>query len=435
MSITRIIPAIKEVLQEHRWTRLLLAVSGGVDSICLAHLFEQHKLQLGIEWLGIAHVHHGLREITADLDADLVRDFATKHNTEYFEKRLDGNILKEKGSLEENARKARYEALFTFARENQADAILTAHHAGDQAETVYFRLRRGVSLAGLSGISPVNGMVYRPFLSVSRQELVEYAQMHLLDWREDESNSDIKFARNQIRHEALPHLEKTNPGASQQLCRLANLAGKVYHKVMEKVSPHFESMIIPQEEWTFDHKYSCYSKVMALDAKKLENQFKNITEKSTTASPGGISELFRLWLMEKGFRLPLQEKGTSFSYPFPQRSQCKTILMEKCRHILWICDTTCPFQAKTELDNLYLSVDNFSSLTGQWRFRLKGDTLWPADEKIKARKLEHWLREQGIPQWMHDSLPLFACGSRVLFVKGVQQAKKVDDLKKKNDKG
>ena len=96
--------------------RLLLAVSGGLDSICLAHYFICNKAALGIEWLGIAHVHHGLRVGTADRDAAFVEAFARKYNVPFFLKKLDGEALKSaEGSLEENARDARYKALVEIA--------------------------------------------------------------------------------------------------------------------------------------------------------------------------------------------------------------------------------------------------------------------------------------------------------------------------------
>lgn len=430
--------SIQKTIHQYGWTRLLLAVSGGLDSICLAHFFTTHKVDLGIEWLGIAHVHHGLREGTADRDAEFVQNFATRYKVPFFLERLDGITLRTAGeSLEENAREARYEALKRFAAENRADAILTAHHAGDQAETVYLRLRRGVSLVGLRGIQSVSELqflsgtqkhfLFRPFLDVARTKLEEYARENNLQWCEDESNLDVKFARNQIRHASLPHLEKIYPESSLQLSRIAHLAESVYRKIVSKNHELFEPAIIPQEHWPFESKYASYGKVLALDLNILKAVFES-GARNKSGMPAndvfGIAELFRLWLDSKGFRLPLREQGTSIPYPFLQRLQCKSTLMEKCRHILWICDVFTGFSKTTNLDNLYFSSDKFSGLVGQWRFRSKGDALWPADEKIKARKLEQWLREQGIPQWMHDSLPLFARGSRVFFVEGVRRKPK-----------
>ena len=282
-------------IRRHGFKRLLLAVSGGLDSICLAHYFIANRETLGIEWLGIAHVHHGLREGTADRDAAFVEAFAKAHNIPFFLKKLDGEALKNaEGSLEENARDARYKALVEIALDPIASArlqddtphtshptshtphlkaaegcdltphpslvIVTAHHAGDQAETMYMRLRRGTTLAGLRGIQETRKiqcemwnvkceithptlhtphLIYRPFLNVTREELLAYARENNLKWCEDESNSDVKFARNKVRHVYLPQLARGYCDAATQLCRIASLADKAYAKVMDKCNELF----------------------------------------------------------------------------------------------------------------------------------------------------------------------------------------------------
>lgn len=305
---------------------MLLAVSGGLDSICLAHFFITHKADLSIEWLGIAHVHHGLREGTADRDAEFVRHFAEEYKVPFFIERLDGSALKNAGgSLEENARDARYEALRQFAAENHADAILTAHHAGDQAETVYLRLRRGVTLAGLRGIQSINVSrprscedisvtLFRPFLNVPREALAEYANQNILQWCEDESNADVKFARNQIRHESLPNLEKAYPGATSQLCRIAALSAIAYDKAMAIADKLFSPLIVSKTEG------------LTLDTKKGKVSLQN-----------GMDEIFRLWLDRQGYRFPVGAfKGKALLNDIRNQSY-RTRFIEKKRNIIKIC--------------------------------------------------------------------------------------------------
>lgn len=298
--------SIADSIRRHGFKRLLLAVSGGLDSICLAHYFIKNREALGIEWLGIAHVHHGLREATADRDAAFVEAFAKAHNIPFFLKKLDGEALKNaEGSLEENARDARYKAL-QEAAEN-CDAIVTAHHAGDQAETMYMRLRRGTTLAGLRGIQEIrkipdqvgndNFNIYRPFLNVTRAELLTYARENNLEWCEDESNSDVKFARNKVRHEFLPQLEKESPGAATQLCRIALLADKAYAKVMNAGESLFAPVLKAVNADADIHQHDMWAGI-ALDKKKLRKVL--LAHESTD-----LSEMFRLWLSEQGFRFPI----------------------------------------------------------------------------------------------------------------------------------
>ncbi len=312
--------SIADSIRRHGFKRLLLAVSGGLDSICLAHYFICNKEALGIEWLGIAHVHHGLREGTADRDATFVEAFAKAHNVPFFLKKLDGETLKNaEGSLEENARDARYKAL-QEAAEN-CDAIVTAHHAGDQAETMYMRLRRGTTLAGLRGIQEtrelfdveckmwnekeitthyaphITHFIYRPLLNTTRAEFLTYARENNLEWREDESNSDVKFARNKVRHEFLPQLEKESPGAATQLCRIALLADKAYAKVMNAGESLFAPVLRAVNADADIHQHDMWAGI-ALDKKKLRKVL--LAHESTD-----LSEMFRLWLSEQGFRFPI----------------------------------------------------------------------------------------------------------------------------------
>lgn len=463
---------IRDCVAKPNFKRLLLAVSGGLDSICLAHYFITNKVALGVKWLGIAHVHHGLREGTANRDAEFVRKFAEKHNVPFFLKKLDGESLKaSEGSLEENARDARYKALLEVVEEiagspiksgmtsNDAagmennTAIVTAHHAGDQAETMYLRLHRGVTLAGLHGIqeirtlsltSRLSPLLYRPFLNVTREQLREYAIANNLSWCEDESNADTKFARNQIRHEALPELEKFCPGAAEQLCRIASLADAAYSKVIKEADKLFAPTIIPPEKWPFEASLSPYKKVLALDENSLKTTLDKLAEGAKSDSQKqGLQEIFRLWLDSRGFRFPTkaktkqrhpahhlstqtkQEATSNFSLPTTYfllpTTTFRTRSIEKCRHIIWIYDT----RENQVPSNLYFSNEKqrFSGIPGLWRHPQEGDVLSPMDMKIKARKLATWLQEKSVPHWIREFLQVYAQESKVLFVSGIRNKK------------
>lgn len=407
---------IQQQLNDRKFRRLLLAVSGGLDSICLAHYFITNRDVLGVEWLGIAHVNHGLRAGSADLDEKLVRDFATAYGIPFFCAHLDGAALKSaEGSLEENARDARYDALRNFAEEALADAILTAHHAGDQAETVYMRLRRGTTLAGLRGMQSIRQTaktpIYRPFLNVPREELRDYARKNSLTWREDESNTDTKFTRNLVRQKLLPALEETNAGASAQLSRIATLADNVYRKAIEAANRIFEPMVVAAVNWPFEANISPYKKVFALNAAKV-SAFAEMTKVSA-----GMAELFRLWLDSRGFRFPVGTFDTSAQPSAFTSTSYRTRFIEKCRNIIWIYDSAlCQKQ-----NNLYFLSDKqrFSDVEGVWRAPMDGDVLTPPDSKIKSRPLKQWLQEKGIPHWVRPSLQVFAQGSQILFVSGI----------------
>ena len=315
-----------ENVRRHGFKRLLLAVSGGLDSICLAHYFINNRETLGIEWLGIAHVHHGLREGTADRDAKYVEEFARKYGIPFFLKNLDGDALKAaEGSLEENARDARYRALYDIVEEcvgtgsfgdsrlrmtTDKCAIVTAHHAGDQAETMYMRLRRGTTLAGLRGIQNVRENIYRPFLNITREELLAYARENRLEWCEDESNENVKFARNFIRHKALPHLEEACPDATEQLCRIAALADKAHGKVMEKCEGLFSQVVktdadLHQHDMKDDNQNDAKGNHQHDVTAEMTMNKKALRKVFLAHADSDLSELFRLWLSAQGLRFPI----------------------------------------------------------------------------------------------------------------------------------
>lgn len=329
-------------IRHHGFKRLLLAVSGGLDSICLAHYFICNKEDLGIEWLGIAHVHHGLREGTADRDAEFVEAFARKHGVPFFLKKLDGEALKNAdGSLEENARAARYKALHETV--GNCEVIVTAHHAGDQAETMYMRLRRGTTLAGLRGIQSVrheNGIaIFRTFLNVTREELLAYARENRLEWCEDESNADVKFARNRVRHEQLPHLEKDDPGATAQLCRLATLADRAYAKVIAKSEALFANA---QNGKEMPDQAGHDTTSITLDKKKLNKVLREHAE-------ADLSEMFRLWLSEQGFRFPIgffYGKNEPAHVKIPARATYRKRSVVKIGRTVRICEFESPEEAQ-----------------------------------------------------------------------------------------
>jgi tRNA(Ile)-lysidine synthase len=208
---------------------LLVAVSGGIDSTVLLHAVAALVPSLGITCVA-AHVNHGLRGEESEQDEACVRSLAERLGLVYRVARIDpsaareGHASRTRPTLQEAARRLRYEALRKLANDVGADRIATAHHLDDQAETVLMRLLRGCGPDGLAGIPErsSDGVVIRPMLGVTRAEIVAYAQQHQLAWREDASNEDPKYTRNRLRMEWLPALsEAFNP---QLVSRIGDLA-------------------------------------------------------------------------------------------------------------------------------------------------------------------------------------------------------------------
>jgi tRNA(Ile)-lysidine synthase len=202
---------------------LLVAVSGGCDSLCLLHLILGERRQR--RWkVWVAHVNHGLRPDAAD-DAQFVRAIAKERGVPSIGMRIEPRVWDQGGSVEERARAYRSRALRRMARKVGASVILLGHNRDDQAETLLIRLLRGSGLRGLAGIALVSGnspRLVRPLLEIPRNELRMAARGAQLEWREDPSNSDPRILRNRVRILLLPMLEEEfQPGAGKVLARTA----------------------------------------------------------------------------------------------------------------------------------------------------------------------------------------------------------------------
>lgn len=213
--------------------RILVALSGGVDSLSLLHALAAARDDLGIE-LGAVHVHHGMRGADADADVRFLEGVCDASKVPLWVEPRDVPALarERRISLEEAGREARYAAFDRIARAHGYGKVATAHHAEDQAETVLLNLFRGAGIDGLAGIpsrrplSPAPGApeLVRPLLQTRRSEIEAYCRERGLEPRDDATNHDLRYRRNRLRLEVLPRLEEFEPGLRERLIRLSCLA-------------------------------------------------------------------------------------------------------------------------------------------------------------------------------------------------------------------
>ncbi|BCX05655.1 MAG: hypothetical protein KatS3mg053_3593 [Candidatus Roseilinea sp.] len=237
-------------------TGVVLAVSGGADSLCLADATLAVAPRLQLRPL-IAHLDHGLRGDESAADAEFVRAFAAERGVPCVVERADVAALarERKQSVEVAAREARYLFLARVAEVHGARLVALAHHADDQAETVLLRLIRGTGLHGLRGMQTRDALptaphltAVRPLLHVSRAEIEQYCREQQLQPRHDATNDALDHTRNRIRHELLPFLERYNPNIRMTLTRLADTVASDVEIIEQATQVAFERIAQPSQE-------------------------------------------------------------------------------------------------------------------------------------------------------------------------------------------
>ncbi len=188
--------------------KLLLAVSGGLDSMVLVHLFQQLDYEIVV-----LHCNFQLRGVESFGDQQFIQEYTSQNGISFSFTQFDTEAFAKdyKLSTQLAARELRYSWFYEQLEIQKGDYVLTAHHADDNLETFLINLSRGTGLDGLTGIPAQNDIVIRPLLPFTRQEIEEYATQNKLSWREDSSNASDKYLRNKIRHHLIPVLKELNP--------------------------------------------------------------------------------------------------------------------------------------------------------------------------------------------------------------------------------
>jgi len=226
--------------------KLLLAVSGGIDSMVLVHLCQQLQFDFAV-----AHCNFQLREKESDDDENFVKSYSEKLQIPLFIQKFDTEALskQQKLSIQVVARNLRYDWFYSLLANHNFDYLLTAHHLDDSVETFLINFTRGSGLDGLTGIPEQNDKIIRPLLPFYRNEIEIFAHENKIAWREDSSNNSDKYLRNKLRHHVIPIFKELNPsflasfentiGHLKQTQSLADDASKsLYSKVITEDENH-----------------------------------------------------------------------------------------------------------------------------------------------------------------------------------------------------
>jgi len=252
---TRTVDAVRRYALLRDGRRVLVALSGGADSVALLLLLRELEACGELAVIGVAHLNHQLRGVDADADEAFCEALAGRLDIRYIAERVDVAALaqSERRSLEDAARRARYAFFDRAADACGADVIATAHTRDDQAETFLLRLLRGAGSRGLAGIRHRVGRVIRPLLDIDRAALRDYLASSGQAFREDASNADVSIPRNRVRHELLPLLRsRFSPAISDVLARDAALAGQDEEFLREEAIKLARRIVLEGEALTID---------------------------------------------------------------------------------------------------------------------------------------------------------------------------------------
>ncbi|MBC6993462.1 tRNA lysidine(34) synthetase TilS [Neolewinella lacunae] len=387
------------VLRERLFTKadkLLLACSGGLDSTVLAHLLRAE----GYDY-AIVHVNFQLRGAASDEDAAFVEELARAQDAKFFGTAVDVEAAALPGeSTQMTARRLRYSYFKKILDEYKYDLVLTAHHADDNFETFLLHLLRGSGLTGLAGMQPRRDRLVRPLLSVSRAELLAYAGMHGIRWREDGSNAQDDYLRNRIRHTLVPVFTEgfgLSPGSWARTAEQLRGEQLFLAEALARAAAAGAGQLIRRQDYPvaaqlltlLHHLHPGFSAeqhrqmVMATRPLVLRGE-----ETTAYVTREGLQFLANADL-DAPLALPLEVQALPFTYQHP-------LLSLRLEQVLR------PEELRLA-DGLYLAPSSFPL---HLRTRQKGDYFAPFGLAGKRTKLKEYLIDRKVPAWLRDRLPL-----------------------------
>ncbi len=410
--------AIRRFFSEHENKgRIYIAYSGGIDSHVLLHslaTFASDK-----DRLRAVYVHHGLQQAADDWQSHCALQ---AQNLQLNFQAIFVDARAEKGqSQEEAARNARYQALKTLLKEN--DAVLTGQHAEDQLETVLLQLFRGAGLKGLSGMPEMmklgRGCLIRPFLNISKQQIVNYAQLYDLQWVEDPSNQAINFDRNYLRNQILPKLKQRWPNLDDTVGRSARICAEsqqfldqaIKTSVSQPVDTEQGCVYIDKllEQSKFVQKQSIRFWFSQLGLRMPSNQvLQRIIDDMAKSRPDSNPVLHYEGRMFRRYRNRLYSL-----MPMPPLDTSVVLTWETHNHAIVLPGNG---ELRTELSNEG-GLDKQIWLTAKItvRYRQGGELI-----KLPGRDGHHSLKklfqEQSVPPWERQGIPLIYCNDLLAAV-------------------
>lgn len=408
--------------------KVVLAVSGGIDSMVLADLFLKSELNFAI-----VHCNFKLRNSESDLDQKFVEAFCTQNQIPFFTTSFDTLAFAKdfKLSTQIAARKLRYDYFYEILQNENYDFIATAHHLDDNIETFFINLSRGTGIDGLTGIPIINDKVIRPLLDFSRNEIENYANENNLKWREDASNASDYYLRNKIRHHLTPILKEINPSFSKsfehtlenlkQAQSLIDDASRIVYKKVVEDELDFKKINIQELKKLPNYKAYLYQWLQPLGFSAWEDIYKLAEAESGKQI---FSENYQL-LKDRNFLIIAPksnsvdeeytvEKGTS-EVNFPIK--------------LLFCKVAEPFYSSNKtifVDDKKLS---YPLTLRRWK---SGDIFYPFGMKGKSKKVSKFFKDEKFSRIEKENTWFLCSNSEIVWIVGTRSDErfKIDEKTK-----
>lgn len=430
----------------HAGQRIGVAVSGGPDSVLLLHFMQLLASRCGLA-LAAVHFNHHLRGAESDGDDAMVRSLAATLGIDYLRGEADvGRIARERRrNVEAVAREVRYRYFFSLVDQGRLDRVATAHTANDQAETVLMRLLRGTGTRGLGGIYPVlDGKIIRPFLGISRQEVLREVAARGLPYRVDSSNLNLRLQRNKVRMELLPLLaQQYNPEILALLNQLADRS-RDDEACLERLARDRAQPWRTRDGSAERIPVRALTEMPAALARRVLRQMLQAVRGSMRGLTYTHIESLRRFAAEaQGGKVQLLPDGVAahqeFSWLVLSSTADRPVAGDFCYPVplpgeLEVRELGCLFRFKILNRDDPGKAYNQSKLVGLDPQKLAGDLVlrnWRAGDRfcpagsLHARKLKELFRQRRIPEVRRKSWPLVLCAGRIVWVRGFPPAKSV----------
>ena len=421
---------------------VLVGLSGGADSVCLLRFLCDIRDEFELKIYAL-HVHHGIRGAEADRDADFCKKLCADFNAEFELIKADvPKIARDTNqSVEEAGRNVRYRAFNDYAREKGCNKIAVAHHLNDLAETFIFNLIRGSRLKGLTGISPKNGMIIRPLLCVTREEIEEVLSLLKQDFVTDSTNADTDYARNKIRNILIPEMKLINSESVGHIAETAAYLGQVNEFILAETKRFMKEAVYIKEETHVSAE---------IDIKKLLACDPVIAERAvyeTICRVSGQKKDITSDFVRDVMGLTKKQSGKSVSLKYnvtAKRDYDKIVTVKnKIDNIPLNCNNMFRFEIISDSDNERFKKAkeqckkadgktakyfDFDKITREYKFETNpfvmryalGQDYITAYTDGRKKRVTDVLKDKKISADLRKKIPVFAINDEVLLIAGVR---------------